>query len=152
MAWNEKYKTELYNWRVGIYQEDEKGIPKKERQHAAGKRTARERLELLFDKDSFHEVDQYTESQSTDFGMDAKKQPGDGVITGWGLIHGRGVYVASQDATTLGGSLGKAHGDRICRIQDMAYENRCPIIFIMDSGGARVEEGVAALSGYSSIF
>lgn len=152
MAWNEKYRTELEHWRARIYQTGEEGIRKKERHHMSGKLTARERLNLLFDKDSFHEVDQYTESQSTDFGMDAKKQPGDGVITGWGLIHGRVVYVASQDATTLGGSLGKAHGERICRIQDMAYENRCPIIFIMDSGGARVEEGVAALSGYSGIF
>lgn len=152
MAWDKKYKAELKSWRAGIYQEDEVGTGRKEHQHAAGKLTARERLALLLDKDSFHEVDQYAQSQSTDFGMQLKRRPGDGVITGWGLIHGQVVYVALQDITVLGGSLGKVHGEKICRIQDMAYENRCPIIFIMDSGGARVEEGVAALSGYSHIF
>ena len=152
MAWSEKYKTELAHWRAGIEQMDESGLRRQERQHASGKLTARERLELLFDEESFHEVDQYAESHSADFGMDAKRCPGDGVITGWGLIEGKTVYVASQDAAVLGGSLGKVHGEKICRIQDMAYENRCPIVFLMDSGGARVEEGVAALSGYSSIF
>lgn len=152
MAWSEKYKTELKNWQEKLYQTDEVGIHKRERQHMSGKLTARERLLLLFDKDSFHEVDQYMESQCTDFGMEMKKSLGDGVITGWGLIHGKTVYVAAQDALVLGGSLGKAHGEKICRIQDMAYKNRCPIIFIIDSGGARVEEGVAALSGYSGIF
>lgn len=152
MAWKEEYKTELKNWRAGIYKSDETGIRMNERQHTSGKLTARERLSLLFDKESFHELDQYIESQSTDFGMERKRCPGDGVITGWGLIHGKTVYVACQDAAVLGGSLGKVHGEKICRIQDMAYENRCPIIFLIDSGGARVEEGVAALSGYSSIF
>lgn len=152
MAWDEKYKTELIYWRAGINQVDEAGYGKRERQHTAGKLTARERLELLFDEDSFHEMDQYAESYSTDFGMESKRCPGDGVIVGWGLIHGQVVYAASQDVTVLGGSLGKVHGEKICRIQDMAYENRCPIVFIMDSGGARVEEGVAALSGYSGIF
>lgn len=152
MAWDKKYKTELETWRTGIYQTDETGLHKQERQHAAGKLTARERLSLLFDKGSFREIDQYIETRSTDFGMDVKRCPGDGVITGWGLIHGQVVYAASQDVTVLGGSLGKVHGEKICRIQDMAYESRCPVIFIMDSGGARVEEGVAALSGYSSIF
>lgn len=152
MAWEERYKTQLKAWRDRIYQKDETGAARTERRHTAGKLTARERLKLLFDEDSFHELDQFVESQNTDFGMDRKKCPGDGVITGWGLIHGKVVYAASQDASVLGGSLGKAHGERICRIQDMAYENRCPIIFIMDSGGARVEEGVAALAGYSGIF
>ena len=152
MAWNERYKTELINWRKVIYREDETGVSKKEHQHVLGKLTARERLNLLFDQNTFHEIDQYAESQSTDFGMDVKRQTGDGVITGWGFIHGQIVYAASQDAAALGGSLGKVHGEKICRVQDMAYENRCPIVFIMDSGGARVEEGVAALSGYSGIF
>lgn len=152
MAWNEEYKIELENWRAGIYQTDEEGVHKQEHQHVSGKLTARERLTLLLDKDTFHEVDQLIESQSSDFKMDMKRRPGDGVITGWGLIHGQVVYVVSQDVTVLGGSLGKVHGEKICRIQDMACENRCPIIFMMDSGGARVEEGVAALSGYSNIF
>lgn len=152
MAWDEKYKNELKNRRNGIYQEDEEGSRKHEHQHASGKLTARERLYRLFDKDSFHETDQYVESQSTDFGMETKRCPGDGVITGWGLIHGQVVYAAGQDAAVLGGSLGKVHGEKICRVQDMAYENGCPIIFMIDSGGARVEEGVAALSGYSGIF
>lgn len=152
MAWNEKYTEELNRWRTEIYQTDGEGLRKRERQHALERLTARERLSLLFDEGSFHEVDQYMESQSTDFGMETKRRPGDGVITGWGLIHGQAVYVASQDAAVLGGSLGKVHGEKICRIQDMAYENRCPIVFMIDSGGARVEEGVAALSGYSGIF
>lgn len=152
MAWNEKYKKELHKWHNEIYGENAERRQKQEHQHEAGKLTARERLFQLFDKDSFHEIDQYVESASTDFGMEKKKRPGDGVITGWGLIHGQVVYAASQDSTVLGGSLGKVHGEKICRIQDMAYENRCPIVFMMDSGGARVEEGVAALSGYSGIF
>lgn len=152
MAWDEKYKTELINWRNGIYQTDEKGISRQERQHTAGKMTARERIKSLFDEGTFHEAEQYAESQSMDFGMASKKCPGDGVITGWGLIGGQVVYAISQDVTVMGGSLGKVHGEKICRIQDMAYRNRCPIVFIIDSGGARVEEGVAALSGYSSIF
>ncbi len=152
MAWNERYKTELKNRRTQICQADAAGADKRERQHAAGKLTARERLSLLFDKETFHELDQYAESGSTDFGMAVKRRSGDGVVTGWGLIHGRIVYAAAQDATVLGGSLGKVHGVKICRIQDMAYENKCPIVFLIDSGGARVEEGVAALSGYSGIF
>lgn len=152
MAWDKKYRIELAEWHDVIYQKDEAGINKQEHQHAAGKLTARERLLQLFDKDTFHELDQYNESRSIDFGMEKKKYPGDGVITGWGLIHGRTVYAASQNITVMGGSLGKAHGEKICRIQDMAYESRCPIVFMMDSGGARVEEGVDALAGYSSIF
>lgn len=152
MAWDKTYKIELENWRSRIYRTDEKGISKRERQHTVGKLTVWERIGQLFDKGVFHEVDQYAESQSTDFGMAAKKCPGDGVITGWGLIHGQVVYTAVQDITVMGGSLGKVHGEKICRVQDMAYENHCPIIFVIDSGGARVEEGVAALSGYSSIF
>lgn len=152
MAWDKTYKIELENWRSRIYQTDEKGTGKRERQHTVGKLTARERIERLFDEGIFHELDQYAESQSVDFGMAVKKCPGDGVITGWGLIHGQVVYAAVQDITVMGGSLGKVHGEKICRVQDMAYENRCPIVFVIDSGGARVEEGVAALSGYSGIF
>lgn len=152
MAWNESYKIELKNWRAKIFQEEEIRSGLKERQHALGKLTARERISLLFDTNSFHELDQYMESTNIDFEMSMKKYPGDGVITGWGLVYGKVVYVAAQDATILGGSLGKAHGEKIWRVQDMAYENRCPIVFIMDSGGARIEEGVAALSGYSGIF
>jgi len=152
MAWDEKYKAELVDWRSGIEQTNEKGMSRRERQHAAGKLTARERMERLFDGGVFHEADQYAESPSVDFSMASKKCPGDGVIAGWGMIHGQTVYAVAQDVTVMGGSLGKVHGEKICRIQDMAYENRCPVIFMIDSGGARVEEGVAALSGYSGIF
>ena len=152
MAWSEKYKIELTDWRTGIYRTDEKGRNKCERLHRDGKLTARERLHMLFDADTFQEINQYAESQSIDFGMASKRFPGDGVITGWGRIHGQVVYAVSQDITVMGGSLGKVHGEKISRIQDMAYRSRCPIVFIMDSGGARVEEGVAALSGYSGIF
>lgn len=152
MAWNQTYRTKLASWRSKIYQTNEKGTMKRQRQHAAGKLTAREQIETLFDERTFHETDQYAQSQSTDFGMAEKRCPGDGVITGWGRIHGQVVYAAVQDITVMGGSLGKIHGEKIWRIQDQAYENRCPIIFLIDSGGARVEEGVAALSGYSGIF
>lgn len=152
MTWDKKYRAELNRWHEEIYHTDEAGKNMQKHQHTAGKQTARERLCLLFDEGTFHEIDQYIESQSMDFGMPERKRPGDGVVTGWGLIHGQVVYAASQDASVMGGSLGEVHGSKICRIQDMAYESRCPIVFMIDSGGARVEEGVAALSGYSGIF
>lgn len=152
MAWDKKYRDELEKRHRENRQENAEGFKKREHQHSVGKLTARERLSQLFDNGIFHEVDQYIESQSVDFGMETKRRMGDGVLTGWGTIHGQTVFAAAQDAAVMGGSLGKVHGEKICRVQDMAYENGCPIVFLIDSGGARVEEGVAALSGYSGIF
>ena len=122
------------------------------RQHEAGKLTARERIEQLMDEDSFAEIDIFLESQSHFLGMDKKKQVGDGVITGYGRINGRPVCVAAQDFTVMGGTLGKCHAKKICNIMDMAYRMRVPIIFLNDSGGARIEEGLDSLAGYSGIF
>ncbi len=121
-------------------------------QHNNGKLTARERLEVLLDPDSFEEYGMFVEHRCSDFGMADKKTPGDGVITGHGTINGRLVFVYSQDFTVLGGSLGEAHAEKICRIQDMAMKVGAPIIGINDSGGARIQEGVNALGGYGEIF
>ena len=121
-------------------------------QHNNGKLTARERLEVLLDPDSFEEYGMFVEHRCNDFGMGDKKTPGDGVITGHGTINGRLVFVYSQDFTVLGGSLGEAHAEKICRIQDMAMKVGAPIIGINDSGGARIQEGVNALGGYGEIF
>ncbi|MDA0781095.1 MAG: acyl-CoA carboxylase subunit beta [Rickettsiales bacterium] len=121
-------------------------------QHNNGKLTARERLEVLLDPDSFEEYGMFVEHRCHDFGMGENKTPGDGVITGHGTINGRLVFVYSQDFTVLGGSLGEAHAEKICRIQDMAMKVGAPIIGINDSGGARIQEGVNALGGYGEIF
>ena len=121
-------------------------------QHAKGKLTARERLEVLLDEDSFEEYDMYVVHRSTDFGMDAQRVPGDGVVTGWGTINGRLVYVFSQDFTVLGGSLSETHAQKICKIMDMALRNGAPVIGLNDSGGARIQEGVASLAGYADVF
>lgn len=152
MAWDKRYREELAEYNRTIQRGRERDIEFAKKQHERGSLTARERLQKLFDQGIFHEIDAYEESEAVDFGMHKKKVYGDGVITGWGHVHGQLVYVASQDISAMGGSLGKVHGEKICRLQEMAYKNRCPIVFVMDSGGARVEEGVAALSGYSSIF
>lgn len=128
------------------------GEDKIARQHAAGKLTARERLEALFDDDTFVEVNDQILSHSTDFGMDRKRKPGDGVITGYGKIHGRMVFASSQDFTIMGGSLGEAQAMKICRIMDLALEVKAPFVSINDSGGARIEEGIDGLSGYGGIF
>nr|WP_326166516.1 acyl-CoA carboxylase subunit beta [uncultured Oscillibacter sp.] len=122
------------------------------RQHSAGKLTARERLEILFDPGTFVELGGLIESRITDCGMDAKRIPGDGVITGYGKIGGRLACASSEDFTVIGGTLGEAHAEKICAIQDLAMEMRVPIILINDSGGARIEEGVCSLSGYSGMF
>lgn len=122
------------------------------RQHAAGKLTARERLEVLLDPGSFAEIDRFVSSQSHDFGMQQRRVVGDGVVTGSGRIDGRPVFVFSQDFTVLGGSLGPAHASKICKIQDLALKVGAPIIGLNDSGGARIQEGVAALGGYADIF
>lgn len=123
-----------------------------EKQHAAGKLTARERLEALFDDGTFTEVNDLIMSRCTDFGMDKKKRLGDGVVTGYGYIHGRLAFAASQDFTVGGGSLGEAHAMKICRVMDMALEMKAPFISVNDSGGARIEEGIDGLSGYADIF
>ena len=123
-----------------------------EKQHNSGKLTARERLEALFDDGSFTEVNDLIMSRCTDFGMDKKKRPGDGVVTGYGYIHGRLAFAASQDFTVGGGSLGEAHAMKICRVMDMAMEMKAPFISVNDSGGARIEEGIVSLAGYADIF
>ena len=122
------------------------------RQHRAGKLTARERLEALFDDGSFVELNDMMTSRATDFGMDKKKRPGDGVVTGYGMIHGRTAFAASQDFTVGGGSLGEAQAMKICAVMDKALEMKAPFISINDSGGARIEEGIDGLSGYADIF
>lgn len=121
-------------------------------QHKRGKLTARERIELLLDENSFEEFDMYVEHNCTDFGMEKTKIPGDGVVTGWGTINGRVVYVFAKDFTVFGGSLSENHAKKIIKIQDMALKNRVPIIGIFDAGGARIQEGVAALGGYGEVF
>jgi propionyl-CoA carboxylase beta chain len=122
------------------------------RQHKGGKKTARERLELLLDKGSFAELDRFVVHQSRDFGMDELKVPGDGVVTGSGRIHGRPVYCFAQDFTVFGGSLSEAYARKICKIMDLAMKTGVPIIGLNDSGGARIQEGVVSLAGYADIF
>jgi propionyl-CoA carboxylase beta chain len=121
-------------------------------QHKRGKLTARERISLLMDENSFEEFDMYVEHRCADFGMEKIKIPGDGVVTGWGTINGRVVYVFAKDFTVFGGSLSEAHARKITKIQDMALQNRAPIIGLFDAGGARIQEGVAALGGYGEVF
>ena len=121
-------------------------------QHARGKLTARERIELLLDADSFEELDMFVEHRCTDFGMGESKIPGDGVVTGWGTINGRPAYVFAKDFTVFGGSLSEMHAQKIMKVQDMALRNRAPIIGLFDAGGARIQEGVAALGGYGEVF
>jgi propionyl-CoA carboxylase beta chain len=121
-------------------------------QHSKGRLTARERLELLVDKGSFREVDPFVVHRTHDFGLDEQKFMSDSVVTGWGTIEGRLVYVFSQDFTVFGGSLGEVHAEKICKIMDMAMKNGAPVIGLNDSGGARIQEGVVALAGYADIF
>lgn len=121
-------------------------------QRAKGKLTARERLELLLDKGSFREVDPFVTTRVTDFGLAERRYLGDGVVTGWGTIEGRLVFVYSQDFTVLGGSLGEGHARKIVKIMDMAMKNGAPLIGLNDSGGARIQEGVLSLGGYADIF
>ncbi|MCG6883179.1 MAG: acyl-CoA carboxylase subunit beta [Silicimonas sp.] len=121
-------------------------------QHAKGKLTARERIELLLDEGSFEEFDMFVKHRTTDFGMAAQRPDGDGVVTGWGTVNGRMVYVFSQDFTVFGGSLSETHAQKICKIMDMAMQNGAPVIGLNDSGGARIQEGVASLAGYAEVF
>ena len=121
-------------------------------QHDKGKLTARERIELLLDNDSFEELDMFVKHRCVDFGMEETQISGDGVVTGWGTINGRQVYVYSQDFTVFGGSLSETHAQKICKVMDMAMRNGAPIIGLNDSGGARIQEGVASLAGYADVF
>ncbi|MEM1130012.1 MAG: acyl-CoA carboxylase subunit beta [Pseudomonadota bacterium] len=123
-----------------------------EAQHKRGKLTARERIELLLDDDSFEEFDMFVAHRCTDFGMEKDRPSGDGVVTGWGTINGRQVYVFSQDFTVFGGSLSETHAQKIAKIMDMAMQNGAPVIGLNDSGGARIQEGVASLAGYAEVF
>ena len=121
-------------------------------QHAKGKLTARERIELLLDEGSFEEFDMFVAHRCVDFGMAAERPAGDGVVTGWGTVNGRMIYVYSQDFTVFGGSLSETHAQKICKIMDMAMQNGAPVIGLNDSGGARIQEGVASLAGYAEVF
>jgi propionyl-CoA carboxylase beta chain len=123
-----------------------------ESQHAKGKLTARERLDILLDEGSFQEIGAFVTHRSSDFGMDKQKLLGDGVVTGYGTINGKLVYVFSQDFTVFGGSLSETHAEKICKIMDMALKNGAPLIGLNDSGGARIQEGVVSLGGYADIF
>jgi propionyl-CoA carboxylase beta chain len=121
-------------------------------QHAKGKLTARERIDVLLDEGSFEEYDMFVTHRSVEFGMDKQKFAGDGVVTGWGTINGRMVYVFAQDFTVLGGSLSETHAQKICKIMDMAMRNGAAVIGLNDSGGARIQEGVDSLAGYADVF
>ncbi|MGD2176250.1 MAG: acyl-CoA carboxylase subunit beta [Anaerolineae bacterium] len=128
------------------------GEERVERQHAKGKLTARERINSLLDRDTFHELDAFVTHRATAFGLEDRRTPGDSVVTGWGEIDGRQVYVFAQDFTVLGGSVGEVHGQKICKVLDLALENGAPVIGINDSGGARIQEGVDSLNAYGEIF
>ena len=123
-----------------------------DKQHKAGKMTARERIDALLDTDSFVELDAMVKHRSNNFGLDKKRPDGDGVITGHGTINGRTVYLFAQDFTVFGGALGEAHAQKICKVMDLAAKTGCPIIGLNDSGGARIQEGVVSLGGYAEIF
>ena len=123
-----------------------------ESQHKKGKLTARERLHFLMDEGSFQEIGMLVAHRSTDFGMEKEKYPGDGVVTGYGTINGRLVYVFSQDFTVFGGSLSETHAEKICKVMDLAMKNGAPVVGLNDSGGARIQEGVVSLGGYADIF
>lgn len=148
--WDRKYTDTLIRNRFLAYQGGgEKRIAS---QHAKGKLTARERVDLLFDPDSFVEIETLVESRGDEFGMAEKKIPGDGVIIGYGTVEGRPVYASIEDFTVMGGTLGEYHSKKICQIMDMAVKMRAPYVSINDSGGARIEEGITSLDGYSGMF
>src|SRR4051812_34522853 len=128
------------------------GAARIQKQHEAGKLTARERVDLLLDPGSFVEVDRFVVHRCTDFDMDKNKVLGDGVVTGWGLVDGRKVVVFAQDFTVIGGSLSSAYAEKICKVMDLAMKIGAPVIGLNDSGGARIQEGVASLAGYADIF
>jgi len=123
-----------------------------DQQHAKGKMTARERIDYLLDKGSFQEIDKFVVHQCHDFGMEKNKMPGDGVVTGYGTVNGKQVFLFAQDFTMFGGSLSGAFGEKVCKVMDLALNNGAPMIGLNDSGGARIQEGVESLSGYGEIF
>ncbi len=132
---------------------DAAGGPEKvAKQHESGKMTARERVLELLDDGSFEEIDKFVTHRCTDFGMEKQKIPGEGVVTGFGRVNGRGVYVFAQDFTVFGGSLSYTHAQKICKVMDLAYRNGFPLVGIPDSGGARIQEGVESLGGYGEVF
>ena len=143
---NEKLEDKLKESKLGG------GQKRIDAQHKKGKLTARERLELLLDSNSFEEIGGFVTHRSTNFGLEKTKFLGDGVVTGYGTVNGRLVYVYSQDFTVLGGSLAEAHAEKICKIMELAMKNGVPIIGLNDSGGARIQEGVVSLGGYADIF
>ncbi|HLY45406.1 MAG TPA: carboxyl transferase domain-containing protein, partial [Stellaceae bacterium] len=128
------------------------GARRIEAQHRRGKLTARERVELLMDRDSFQELDMFVEHRSHDFGMEKSHIAGDGVVTGWGTVNGRSVFAFAKDFTVFGGALSETHAQKIMKIQDMAMRARAPIVGLFDAGGARIQEGVASLGGYGEVF
>ncbi|HVF45988.1 MAG TPA: acyl-CoA carboxylase subunit beta [Pyrinomonadaceae bacterium] len=146
-----KSKIEILRERSKIA-EDGGGPTRMEKQRSSGKMTARERVEFFLDDDSFEEFDKFVVHRSTDFGMDEQIYPGDGVITGHGLVDGREVFVFAQDFTVFGGSLSETHAQKICKVMDMAMKTGAPIVGLNDSGGARIQEGVVSLAGYADIF
>ena len=148
--WEKRYSEELIARREKAVQGG--GAKRIEKQHQAGKLTARERVEALFDPNSFVEIQTLIESRGDEFGMAEKKVPGDGVIIGYGMINGRIVYASIEDVTVIGGTRGEYHSKKICQIMDMAIKMRAPYISINDSGGARIEEGICSLDGYSGMF
>ena len=149
LEWNDAIKQlEEYRGKAALGG----GQARIDKQHEQGKMTAKERLQILFDEGTFVELDDLVESRIDDFDLDKKRTYGDGVITGYGKINGRMVFASSEDFTVIGGSLGEYHSMKICRMQDMALKMRAPIVNINDSGGARIEEGIDSLSGYSGIF
>src|SRR5512132_3450858 len=128
------------------------GEKRVEAQHTRGKLTARERIALLMDKDSFEEFDMFVEHRCGEFGMERAKIPGDGVVTGWGTVNGRTCFVFAKDFTVFGGSLSEMHAQKIIKVQDAAMKARAPVIGLFDAGGARIQEGVASLGGYGEVF
>ena len=132
--------------------EEAGGATRIERQHAAGKLTARERVEALLDPDTFEEFDRFVTHRARDFGMDKNVIPGDGVITGYGRVDGRLVYLFAQDFTVFGGSLSETYAEKIIKVMDLAMKMGAPILGLNDSGGARIQEGVVSLGGYADIF
>ena len=121
-------------------------------QHKRGKLTARERLDLFLDKGSFRELDPFVTHRTADFGLDKQHYLADSVVTGWGTVEGRLVYIFSQDFTVFGGSLGEVHAEKVCKLMDLAIKVGAPVIGLNDSGGARIQEGVVSLGGYADIF
>ncbi len=149
MSRERKYE-ELETWREKAKKGG--GAARIKKQHEAGKLTARERITLLLDKGSFEELGAFVRHRSHDFGLERQRYPGDGVVTGFGTVNGRPVYVFSQDFTVFGGSLSETHAEKICNILDLAMKNGVPVVGLNDSGGARIQEGVVSLGGYAEVF